>query len=143
VTQHNSDSAQRFEFRFQKLYVPMLAAIGVTPGTAHVVITDDRLVARFGPWLVSTALSNIVDVCETGPYTAVKAIGARLSMSDRGLTFGSTTEGGVCLSFDNPVTGLDPLGVMRHPGLTVTVDDPEGLVAAVRTAAGLSPTTVD
>lgn len=143
MAQHNSDSAQRFEFRFQKLYVPMLAALGVTPGTAHVVVTDDRFVARFGPWLVSTALSNVVDVCQTGPYIAVKAIGARLSMSDRGLTLGTTTEGGVCLTFDNPVTGLDPLGVMRHPGLTVTVDDREGLVAAVRAGARLAPSSVD
>ncbi len=143
MTQHSSDSAQRFEFRFQKLYVPMLAGLGVTGGTAHVVVTDDRFVARFGPWLVSTALSNIIDVRPSGPYNAVKAIGARLSMTDRGLTFGSTTEGGVCLTFDKPVTGLDPLGVMRHPGLTVTVDDPDGLVAAVRAGAGLSTTPVD
>lgn len=129
---------QRFGFRFQKQYVPMLAAIGVTSATAHVMVTDDRLVARFGPWLCSTSLSNVVDVCVTGPYSAVKAIGARLSMTDRGLTFGTTTEGGVCITFDQPVTGLDPLGVLRHPALTVTVDDTEGLVAAVRQAAGLA-----
>jgi hypothetical protein len=58
-------------------------------------------------------------------------------MTDRGLTFGTTTEGGVCLTFDQPVTGLDPLGVLRHPGLTVTVDDVEGFVTAVRERAGL------
>jgi hypothetical protein len=134
--QHNSQ-AQRFDFRFQTLYLPMLAAIGVTPVTAHVVVTDDRLVARFGPWLCSTSLSNIVDVCRTGPYVAVKAIGARMSMADRGLTFGTTTEGGVCLTFDHPVTGLDPLGVLRHPGLTVTVDDVDGFVAAITASAAL------
>lgn len=138
MSDEHHDEALRFDFRFQKLYMPMLAAIGVTPATAHVVVTDDRLVARFGPWLCSTALSNITDVCTTGPYTAVKAIGARLSMSDRGLTFGTTTEAGVCLSFERAVPGLDPLGVLRHPGLTVTVDDVDGFVAAVRARTALT-----
>lgn len=138
MSAEHHDEARRFEFRFQKLYLPMLAAVGVTPATAHVVVTDDRLVARFGPWLCSTSLSNVTDVCVTGPYTAVRAIGARLSMSDRGLTFGTTTEQGVCLTFDRPVPGLDPLGVLRHPGLTVTVDDVDGFVAAVREGAALA-----
>jgi hypothetical protein len=137
VTEGDPTEPQRFGFRFQKQYVPMLAALGVTSATAHVMVTEDRLVARFGPWLCSTSLGNVVDVCPTGPYSAVKAIGARLSMTDRGLTFGTTTEGGVCLTFDQPVTGLDPLGVLRHPGLTVTVDDVEGFVTAVRERAGL------
>lgn len=133
----DDESVQRFGFRFQTLYLPMLAAIGVTPATAKVLVTEDRLVARFGPWLCSTALTNVVDVCRSGPYVAAKAIGARLSRTDRGLTFGTTTEGGVCVSFENAVTGLDPLGVLRHPGLTVTVDDLDGFVAAVRVAASL------
>lgn len=138
MSDEHQDEARRFEFRFQKMYLPMLAAVGVTPATAHVVVTDDRIVARFGPWLCSTSLSNICDVCVTGPYTAVKAIGARLSMTDRGLTFGTTTEQGVCLTFERPVPGLDPLGVLRHPGLTVTVDDVAGFVAAVRAGAALT-----
>lgn len=133
----DDESTQRFGFRFQTIYLPMLTAIGVTPATAKVVLTDDRLVARFGPWLCSTALTNVVDVCQSGPYSAAKAIGARLSRTDRGLTFGTTTEGGVCVTFANPVTGLDPLGVLRHPGLTVTVEDRSGFEAAVRVAASL------
>jgi hypothetical protein len=128
VSDSSDDEPQRFAFKFQKLYLPMLAAIGVTPATAHVVVTEDRVVARFGPWLCSTPLANVTDVCQTGPYTAVKAIGARLS---------STTEGGVCLTFEQPITGLDPLGVLRHPGLTVTVADTAGFMAAVREGAGL------
>jgi len=138
VSGHHIPEAQRFDFRFQTLYLPMLAAVGVTPATAHVVVTDERLVARFGPWLCSTSLSNIVDVCRTGPYVAVKAIGARMSLADRGLTFGTTTEAGVCITFDKPVTGLDPLGVLRHPGLTVTLEDVDGFVAAITASAALS-----
>ncbi len=138
MTDDSEADVARFDFKFAGLYLPMLAAVGVTPATAHVVLTDDRMVARFGPWLCTSPYPNIVDVCETGPYTAVKAIGARLSMTDRGLTFGTTTEGGVCITFETPVRGLDPLGVLRHPGLTVTVDDRAGLMTMLRERAGLS-----
>ena len=110
----------------------------MTPATAEVVLTDDRLVARFGPWLCTTPYGNITDACVTGPYTAVKAIGARLSLTDSGLTFGTNTDAGVCISFDRPVRGLDPLGVLRHPALTVTVADVEGLAEAVRERAGVT-----
>ena len=52
-----------------------------------------RLIARFGPWQVQTALDNIADVSITGPYTFVKTAGpAHLSLADRGLTF--ATNGG-------------------------------------------------
>jgi hypothetical protein len=33
------------------------------------------------------------------------------------------------ISFVRPVRGLDPLGVLRHPELTVTVRDPERLLS--------------
>jgi hypothetical protein len=29
------------------------------------------------------------------------------------------------------VRGIDPAGIIRHPALTVTVDDPDRLVAAL------------
>lgn len=128
----------RFDFAFAGIHRPLLATVGVTPATAEVVLTDDRLVARFGPWLCTTPYGNITDACVTGPYTAVKAIGARLSLTDSGLTFGTNTDAGVCISFDRPVRGLDPLGVLRHPGLTVTVTDVEGLAEAVRERAGVT-----
>ena len=139
MTETSSDVV-RFDFGFATVHRPLLATVGVTPATAQVVLTDDRLVARFGPWLCSTPYGNITDVCVTGPYTAVKAIGARLSLTDSGLTFGTNTDAGVCISFDRPVRGLDPLGVLRHPALTVTVDDVEGFAAAVRERAGVTTT---
>ena len=127
---------RKFGFRFDPLYLPVLAAVGVTPLTAHVALTDDRLMARFGPWLCTTPYSNIVDVCQTGPYLAVRSIGARLSLTDRGLTFGTSTDGGVCLTFAAPVRGIDPLGMVRHPGLTVTVETPDELVEALQPLIG-------
>jgi hypothetical protein len=37
----------------------------------------------------------------------------------------------VLIRFDSPVRGIDPAGLIRHPELTVTVADIEGLVAAL------------
>lgn len=120
-------TAAQFDFSFDPRFRPLLAAAGVTPRHAYVSVDDQRLVARFGPWICTSDRSNIKCAQVTGPFRWYRAIGTRLSFSDRGLTFGSSTYRGVCIEFDQPVPGIDPLGVMRHPGLTVTVKDPEGL----------------
>jgi hypothetical protein len=36
------------------------------------------------------------------------------------------------VSFADPVSGMEPTGRLRHPNLTVTVADPDGLAAALR-----------
>jgi hypothetical protein len=127
----------RFEFDFERRYRPALALVGVTPATAWVDLTDDWLDARFGLWRCRTPTDTIVDTQTSGPYQAIKAIGARLSFADRGATFGTTTAGGACVQFRAPVKILDPTGTLRHPGLTLTVADPASFAAAVREAAGL------
>jgi hypothetical protein len=72
----------------------------------------------------------------TGPYRWYTAIGVRGSFADSGLTFGSSTRGGVCVLFDEPVRGLDPFGLRRHEGLTVTVARREELAASLRRRIG-------
>jgi hypothetical protein len=68
----------------------------------------------------------------TGPYAFFKTVGpARLAITDRGLTFASNGDRGACLSFHSPVAGIDPFGMIRHPTLTVTVLDVDGLVEAL------------
>ncbi|MEZ5144619.1 MAG: hypothetical protein R2726_19205 [Acidimicrobiales bacterium] len=128
-----------FEFAFDPRFRPLLALAGVTPGHAFVTVTADHLVARFGPWSVETPLTNVTGTCVTRGYHWYKAIGARGSFADLGLTFGTTTRAGVCIEFREPVTGLDPLGLVRHPGLTVTVDDPEGFADLLRRRLHLDP----
>ena len=78
-------SIEQFEFAFHSRPRPVLALIGVTPGTAHVTLTAEQLMARFGPWTCETAIDNVRDVCRTGPYHWYKAIGPRGSFVDRGL----------------------------------------------------------
>src|SRR4051812_40602285 len=68
-------SIDQFEFAFDSPFRPFLAVIGVTPVTAHVTLTAEQLVARFGPWTCETPLSNVRAVCRTGPYQWYKAIG--------------------------------------------------------------------
>ena len=41
------------------------------------------------------------------------------------------------MEFKEPVKILDPSGIILHPGLTVTVADPDAFEKAVRDAAGL------
>ena len=84
----------------------------------------DRLFRALG---VRTAPSNVRAVSLTGPYHWYRAIGPRLSLADHGLTFGTTTTRGVCLQLRDPVPGIDPIGLIRHPNLTLTVADPAAL----------------
>jgi hypothetical protein len=134
--------AGQFEMAFDPQFRLPLAALGVTLATAHVTVTADRLVACFGPWTCRTTPANVQAVRVSGPYRWYRAIGPRLSLADHGLTFGTSTARGVCLLLHKPVPGIDPLGVIRHPDLTLTVADPDGFAATVCHYAGL-PTTGD
>jgi hypothetical protein len=129
--------AGQFEMAFDPRFRLALAALGVTPATAHVTVTADRLVACFGPWTCRTTPANVRAVDVTGPYRWYRAIGPRLSLTDHGLTFGTTPARGVCLQLREPVPGIDPLGVLRHPGLTLTVAGPDRFAATVRQYAGV------
>ena len=113
---------ERFHFALAPAYRLPARAFGISPATAWVEVGDGRLDARFGPWRVSTPLANVADAAITGPYAFWKTAGpARLAITDRGLTFATNGDRGVLISFRSPVRGLDPLGVLRHPELTVTV----------------------
>jgi hypothetical protein len=125
---------RRFPFEFEPRYRRILWLMSVTPARSGVEIGDGSLRSRFGPWRVQTALSNIRCAEETGPYQALRAIGPHISMVDQGLSFGSTTRGGVCLLFHEAVPGRETLGLIKHPGLTVTVEDPVGLIDAIADA---------
>ena len=125
--------AERFDFAFAPAYRRLARAFGITPATAWVEVGDETVEARFGHWRVSAPLANIADIAVTGPYAFWKTAGpARLAITDRGLTFATNGDRGVLISFSTPVRGLDPLGVLRHPELTVTVADVDRLAALLR-----------
>ena len=122
--------AERFGFSFAPRYRSLARVFGISPSTAWVEVDEDTLEVGFGPWRVSTPTQNITGVAITGPYGFLKTAGpARLAITDRGLTFATNGERGVLISFATPVRGLDPLGLLRHPELTVTVADTDRLAA--------------
>lgn len=105
-----------------------------SPATNGVWVDDDVVTATFGRWVLRTVTRNIANAEITGPYEAWKVAGPRLSAADRGLTFGTTTRAGVCIDFHDPVPGIEPTGLLRHPSLTVTVSEPDLLVVRLRAA---------
>ncbi len=129
------DDLLRYDFVIDPRYARVLGLVGVRPGRAWVAFDRTSLTARFGFWRFATELANVDRACVTGPYpSALRAIGAHISLADRGLSFCTNTDLGACVLFRSPVPGRETLGLVRHPGLTVTPEDPQGFVDALTAA---------
>ncbi len=125
----------RFALRRDEPLATASRLFGITGRTAYVDVDDDRLEIRFGPWLLTTPMDNVERAEPSGPFAWWKVIGPpHLSLKDRGVTFATSTQGGVCLRFREPVPAIDPRGIVRHPGVTVTVEDPDDLVRFVNSS---------
>jgi hypothetical protein len=126
-----------FPFCFHPAFRVAAMPFLVRPGNCCVTVSDSELTALYGPWSVRTPLSNVAGATVSEGYSWPKTIGpAHLSLSDRGLTFASNPDAGVCMEFRRPVRGIDPLGLILHPGLTVTVDQPAVLAELLGRHAG-------
>lgn len=126
----------RFEFAFAPSYRLPALLFGIRPATAYAVLADDELRVRFGPWSMVTSLDNVVDCELSGDFRWVKTAGPpHLSFSDRGATFATNGDTGVCVRFTEPVPAIDPTRRLRHPGATLTLARPhlfrEALLGAV------------
>jgi hypothetical protein len=121
-----------FPIRLQPALGPILLLFGVRPGHATVFLDGERLAARFGFFRAETSLVNIARWDITGPYRWWRAVGVRRTFGTNDLSFGGSAHGGVCLHFREPV----PVGRLRVTDLYLTVDDLEGLGAAL-TAHGV------
>ena len=118
-----------FPYRFEKLYRGLWWLAGAREGIDGVTLTKSTFIATFGRKRVETPLSNISHVHVTMDYRWWKAVGVRLSFVDDGLTFGTTTHGGVCIHFKERVPSV--IGRKDHSALTVTVDNLAGLVSFI------------
>jgi hypothetical protein len=125
------DEPTRFPFSFDPRAAALLRIAGVGPETAWVSLAGDRLSVHFGRFRLSTSLENISDVQVTGPYSWLKAIGVRVSLADKGVTFGTNAKAGACVRFRTPVEAVGRRLGLRHPGMTVTVTDPASLKSAI------------
>lgn len=118
-----------FPYRCDPRFALIWGAAGVRPGRHGVTIADDTFRATFGFLKLETPLANVAGGHITEGYRWWTAVGPRLSFVDDGLTFGTNSRRGVCVHFHEPVRRV--IGSKAHSALTVTVDDCEGLLAAV------------
>ena len=119
-------SAARFPIRLGARSRPLLRLFGARPDNAYVDLDGD-FDARFGDFRVRTPLANIASWRIEGPWRWITAIGVRRSIRHGDVTFGGNHRGGVRVDFREPVR----LSRLRVPALYVTVDDLEGLAAAL------------
>jgi len=119
---------QTFPIRLGARSKPLLRLFGVTgPETAYVDLGGGLLDARFGASSIRTSISNIASWRIEGPWLWITAIGVRRSIRNGDVTFGGSPHGGVRIDFREPVH----FGPFRPPAIYVTVDDLEGLAAAL------------
>lgn len=131
-----SQGPLRFDFAFATSYRLPALLVGVTPRTAWVDLSDTGIRVRFGPWALRTPIDNVTGVQAAGGYAYLKTAGPpHLSFADRGVTFATNGDRGVCLTFAEPVRVLDPTGRLRHPGATLTVADPAAFISALQDRA--------
>jgi hypothetical protein len=122
-------ASRRFHFAFDPWFRVPARLVGVSRATAWVDVDPDAVAIRFGPWRTAIDRSDILSAERTGPYRPWKVIGPpHLSFRDRGITFGTNRDAGVCLKLREPVPGIEPMGFLRHPGVTLTVEEPDALV---------------
>jgi hypothetical protein len=117
---------RRFPIRIGRRSRPLLRLFGVHDGNAYVDLNGE-LDARFGFFRVSTPMSNIASWRIEGPWLWITAIGVRTSIRHRDVTFGGSPRGGVRVDFKERVR----FGFLRIPALYVTVEDLEGIAAAL------------
>jgi hypothetical protein len=121
---------QTFPYATDLRLVAFWGPFGVLPGAVGVTVTaDGRFVAKFGILRIETPLTNVRGAHVTSGYRWWTAAGARRSFVDDGLTFGTNAARGVCVHFAEPVSS--PLRRSGHSAVTVTVADPDALIAAL------------
>jgi hypothetical protein len=118
-----------FPYRFDRRFLLQWVPFGPRPDRDGVTLSAETFRATFGRLVLETPRANVAGAHVTADYRWFKAIGARLSAVDDGLTFGTNAARGVCVHFVTPVPHV--LGLRAHSALTVTVADCDGLVAAI------------
>ena len=107
-------------------------AFGVTPERAYAEIGDEVVRARFGRFSFTAPLSAVTGCRIEGPWRWVTAIGVRMNITKRDVSFCGSPRGGVRLDFE-PRVGWGRLRIMTA---YYGVEDLEGF-AAEFTARGI------
>ena len=128
---------QRFPTRIDSRFAPILRVLfGVRPANSYVELTDAGVFfASYGRVHLETPIGNIVSWRLEGPWSSLTALGVRVGWRKRDVTFGGSAHGGVRVDFRKQARA----SILDTPALYVTVDDLEGLAAAL-TACGIPGT---
>src|SRR5262245_41758100 len=98
---------------------------GVTPDTAWAAVADETVSARFGRSSFSTPIGNVERWRIEGPWLWITAIGVRLSVRHRDVSFSGSPRGGVRIDVRERVPWL----AFRVPAFYVGVEDLDGFAA--------------
>ena len=115
---------RRFPIRVGRKSRPLLRLFGVKGDNAYVDLGDE-VDARFGWARVRTPIGNIESWRIEGPWLWITAIGVRMSVRHRDLTFGGSHHGGVRINFKLPQRWAR----FNVPAIYVPADDMEALAA--------------
>jgi hypothetical protein len=124
---------ERFPIRVgQRSRFLLRIAFGVRPDNAWVELgegPDAEVVVAFGRFGFRTRLDNVARWRIEGPWLWITAIGVRMSLRHRDVSFDGSPHGGVRLDFRSPVKW----SVINVPAIYVSADDLDGLAAALAT----------
>ena len=95
---------------------------GATPANAYADLGDD-LDIHFGRFRFRTPISNIARWRVEGPFIWIKAIGVRMSLRHRDVSFCGSAHGAVRID----LVERAPWGPFRLPAVWIGADDLDGL----------------
>ena len=123
--------AQRFPIRVgERSRLFLRLASGVRPENAWVELgdgPDGGVVVSFGWFHFRTRIGNIARWRIEGPWLWITAIGVRMSLRHRDVSFDGSPHGGIRMDFRSPVRW----SVFNVPAIYVSADDLDGLAAAL------------
>jgi hypothetical protein len=125
--------SQHFPIRIGRRSAGILRLVfGVRPDLAWAEIGAGRLEIRFGRTEFGVELANVARWRIEGPFLWITAIGIRMSVRHRDVSFAGSPHGGVRVDFHRRVRW----GPLNVPAVYVGADDLEGFAEALR-AAGI------
>src|SRR5262249_8900239 len=95
-----------FPYPFDRRFLLPWVPFGPRPDRDGVTLSPETFRATFGRLVLETPRANVAGAHVTSDYRWFKAVGARLSAVDDGLTFGTNAARGVCVHFVTPVPHL-------------------------------------
>ena len=121
--------ATRFPIRVgRRSRLFLRAAFGVRADDSWVELGDGpggELTVQFGWTHFRTPMANVASWRIEGPFLWITAIGVRMSIRHRDLTFGGSHHGGVRIDFTTP----QRWSIFQVPAIYVPADDLEALAA--------------